>query len=167
MKYILTFLLSIFVAFGLLLIVYGIEGYWNFVEKEKVEATLTDIQLSVTPREKRDSMYQLTIEYQYNWDSKEYTYQHIEKTHKENSKRHQLERVLSNLKNAKRIIVWVNPKKPSESRLFPIHKKSISHFLKSIHFGFVFLVIPAGLLIMLWGIKDLETGMVEKIKMLN
>ena len=170
MKYIITFIFSLFIAFGLLAIYHGIKGYFNLekkVEWEKTEATITDIKLLVTGREKKDSLYEFKIDYEYFFNGKKYNHQQIEKTNKENYKRHALEYIFPKLKKAKTILISVHPTQPNNSTIFPIQKQHPSDSVGLIHFGFVFLVLPVGILILFWGVQDLETDIFHKIKMLN
>ena len=170
MRYILTFICLIFLAFGLLAIIKGIQGYRNLnqsVPWEKVESVVDDVKFLTTLNEKKDSLFELKVQYHFNYEGKSYSKNQIEKVTEISSSKSILKYVYDEFKKAEKISVWINPKNPNESTYYPKYKDSPSKFINSIYFGFIFMILPIGGLIFLWGFFNLEKSVLDKIEMIN
>jgi len=170
MKYFLTLFYSIFLAFGIMAIVKGIKAYLNLnhiVPWEKTAATIDDVKMLSIPGEKGDSLHELQVKYHFTFNDKIYSKDQIEKIHKGNTHRVIVKHTYDKFKIAKRVSVWVNPKNPNDSAFFPKEKDLPLDFIGWIHFGFLFSVLPIGMLIFTWGFDDLESSILNKIEMIK
>jgi len=162
MKYILTFIFSIFIFFGLAAIVEGVTGFWNiedYPEWEKTEAILKDVEFL--------DNQELKAEYEFEWNNKKYTHSKSEQAKPDTGRRNMLQFNFEYLKIAHKIFIWVNPKNTNESSFFPVHKNYRAKFKGLIQFGIAFLVLPIGMLIFIWILDNPERDILNKIEMIN